>query len=521
MITNQIGRLEIFTDVPTITKENIIPILRQAYFEHLHNVERETFLLRYEAGEQPLQRVKEVRPEIDVEVTDNLANEGTEFHLGYEWGNPITFIQSGENDGGTTSETDALALLNKWYAAERIKSKTQVLGRFVEITGLGYTFVYAKNKNDWEEGDSPFGIEALDPRFAFVIKSSYYPDHRYMVGVTFRMDNSGNSYFTCYTKDRRYEIKNIVKFVNKNGEEEDTDEWEENTGNGVANPLGLIPIIEWQRAADRMGGFERQIPEMDNLNILISDFTNDVDQNTQVLWHAIDIDFPKDESGNIIKPKNGQWILSQSTTDGKTPKATPLVVPYDYNGILNNIVTRRQLILQKMNVPQRSDNLSGATGVAMDDATGWNAAEVSASKKEEFQSDCKMREVKVVLSAIRLASAEMVEADNPIRDLKYSEVTPSIKRQRNFDLATKANFFATAVSHGIHGMHAIKAMNLFEDANATWNDSKDLIEKYQSSLFEKEESSSPVGGDGENQPDNDRIMTDLSDQVGNSPRLDV
>lgn len=524
MTRNQIGRLEIFTDVPAVTKDNIIPILRQAYIEHLINADRGEFLLNYEAGNQPIfERKKEVRPEINVMVSDNLANEGTEFHLGYEWGNPITFVQSGENDGGGENEPDAIALLNKWYAAERIKSKTQKLGRFVEITGLGYTFVYPKNKNEWEDGDSPFGIETLDQRFAFVVRSSYYPDHRKMIGVTFRRDSNGNTFFSCYTKDRRYEIMNLIKIINSDGEEESADVWDFNNknGNGVVNPLGMIPMVEWQRAADRMGGFERQISEMDNLNLLISDFTNDVDQNTQVIWHGVNIEFPKNEKGEVENPKNGDFLMTNSTQDGKTPSLKPLVVPYDYSGMLNNIVTRRQLILQKMNVPQRSDNLSGATGVAMDDATGWNAAEVAASKKEEFQSDCKIEELRIVLAAIRVVSTDMVPADSPIRSLKYSEVAPSIKRQRNFDLATKANFFATAVSHGIHGQHAIKAMNLFEDANATYNDSKELIDKYQSSLFDKQESSEPVGGQDEEQPDNERIMTDLSDQVGNSPRLDV
>lgn len=41
-----------------------------------------------------------------------------------------------------------------------------------------------------------------------------------------------------------------------------------------------------------MGCFEQQISEMDNLNLLISDFTNDVEQNTQAVWHTNDVDFP-------------------------------------------------------------------------------------------------------------------------------------------------------------------------------------------------------------------------------------
>ena len=105
-------------------------------------------------------------------------------------------------------------------------------------------------------------------------------------------------------------------------------------------------------------------------------------------------------------------------------------------------------------------------------------------------------------------------------NLKYTDVKPSIKRQKNFELTTKINFFATAVSHGIHGLHALNAMNAFEDVAQVWKDSKPLIEAYQNSIFEKSDSqNSAVGADGEQKPDSDRILQDESDQVDNSPNL--
>lgn len=41
------------------------------------------YLIDFEAGIQPLQRPKIVRPEINIEVTDNVANYVTEFKLAY------------------------------------------------------------------------------------------------------------------------------------------------------------------------------------------------------------------------------------------------------------------------------------------------------------------------------------------------------------------------------------------------------------------------------------------------------
>lgn len=519
----QIGRKELFTDVPEITYENIIPILRDVFPRHQENANRINFLLEYDAGNQPINRVKKYRSEIDCKCVDNVANEITKFHVSFKWGNPITFVQRGEKDSGKENEPLAVCLLNECYESEEIRKKTQKLSRFVEVGGVGYTYVDVNT--DYEDGDSFFKVEALDPRTTFVVKSSYYLDQRPMLGVTYRTDKHGNQHFTCFTKDLRFEIVNLTEITN--GKEINVkNPWKHKERSGEVNPLHAIPIIEWFRSYDRMGCFERQISEMDNLNLLISDFTNDVEQNTQALWHGNDVDFPKeivkDEEGNekevVRKPKSGEWMLTYTPPEGKTPIVEPLSINYDYTGMLNNIITRRALILQKCNVPQRNDNSGGSTGIAMDAATGWDSAEIEANQQQNIMESCKMEEVKVVLKAIKISPD--VPADSPLLKLRYTDVQPSIKRQKNFELTTKINFFATAVSHGIYGLHALKAMNAFEDVEQVWEDSRPLIEAYQKSIFESsEKSNNAVGGNEEDNPNSDRLSSDESDQTENSPNL--
>ena len=191
---------------------------------------------------------------------------------------------------------------------------------------------------------------------------------------------------------------------------------------------------------------------------------------------------------------------------------------YDYEGMLNNIVTRRSLILQKANVPQRNDNSGGSTGVAMSDATGWSAAETAAAKQQMITDSCKMEEVEVVLAAI--AVSPDVKPDNPLLKLKPSDVQPNIKRQKTYEMTTKANAMATLLSHGIYGEDVLNAIPFFDDPNEVWQRSKGLIEKYQSSIFDKGTDNQAEGGDGEQKPNADRIEQDLSDQVNNSPMID-
>lgn len=519
----QIGRKELFTDYPEVTYENIIPILRDVFPNHQENANRINFLLEYDTGNQPITRVKKYRPDIDCKCVDNVANEVSKFHISFKWGNPITFVQRGERDSGTENEPMSVCLLNECYESEEIRKKTQKLSRFVEIGGIGYTYVDVNT--DYEDGDSFFKIEALDPRTTFIVRSSYYFDQRIMIGVTYRTDKHGNKHFTCFTKDLRFEILNLTEITN--GKEVNVkNPWKHKERSGEENPIHAIPIIEWFRSYDRMGCFERQISEMDNLNLLISDFTNDVEQNTQALWHSNDVEFPKETVKNedgtetevVRKPKSGEWMQTFTPQDGKTPIVEALSINYDYDGMLNNITTRRALILQKCNVPSRSDNSGGSTGIAMDSAVGWDAAEIEANQQQNIMESCKMEEVKVVLKAIRLSPD--VSSDSPLLKLRYTDVQPSIKRQKNFELTTKINFFATAVSHGIYGLHALKAMNAFEDVAQVWEDSRSLIEAYQRSVFNKSETSNnAVGADGEEKPNSDRLLADESDQTENSPNL--
>ena len=81
-----LGRKRIYTDVDRITAKNVISVLQDALSIHKQNVESMTYLLRYEKGVQPLRRKKEIRKDINIEVVDNIANQVTEFKLGYNWG---------------------------------------------------------------------------------------------------------------------------------------------------------------------------------------------------------------------------------------------------------------------------------------------------------------------------------------------------------------------------------------------------------------------------------------------------
>ena len=281
----QYGRKEIFTDAIEVTADNIIPILRNAKLQHDMNASDCTELLRIEKNDIAKIGEKITRTNIDFWVPMSLPSLISKFWMDFDWGNPITLVQRGED------EAESIALLNELYDKEFIKKKTQELGRFVTICGIGYTLV--EINQEWQEGDSPYKVNVLDPRFAFVVRSRHYTDKRIVLAVSFSRDSMGNCLYTCYTKDRIYRVSNLLRII-ENDKEKEVDEWDELPRSGEKNPLGMIPMVEWIRDYDRMGGFERQIPEIQAISRMVSDTLNQQNQNTNALCHVKDIEFPVD-----------------------------------------------------------------------------------------------------------------------------------------------------------------------------------------------------------------------------------
>jgi hypothetical protein len=180
--------------------------------------------------------------------------------------------------------------------------------------------------------------------------------------------------------------------------------------------------------------------------------------------------------------------------------------------VLNNIVNKRQTILSKCDVPQRQDTSGGSSGVAMSDASGWSAAEASASKKENIQDLCKCQELRVVFRVIQKQTK--LSADDSIKQLTLADVKPYIKRQKSYEMTVKTNAFATMVSHGINGLDAIQSINFFDDPSEVWERSKESIQKYQDKTFGEEMTEAQADYDGELSSDR------ITDQVDNSPNID-
>lgn len=528
---NYRGRKRIYTDVTKITEQNIVQVLRDSFIVHEQNREEMLALIKFDKGEQPLQRPKIIRPEIDIQAIANLANEITEFNLGYFWGNPVSIVQKSEKlpkGSDPKRDNEAITKLNEFYYAEDKDSKDQEMARFVEICGLGYQMIDIKR--DYEEGDSPFDLIVLNPLYTFIVYSSDIK-HEPLLGVTYTVDRLGNKkQFTCISKDNVFIVtasyrlgRNKQPVYDKNGKEivdySFTDE------SGLKNPFVEVNIGECDRSFDYMGCFERQIDDLNAYNIMQSDLVNDISQTTQAIWWGNNVEFETDENGDPIPPVGGQWVLTKTNVHSSTSAdIKPLSIVYDYSGVIQNIQTKHDEILERAFVPKQSDPGGGSTGSAMSLSSGWSAAEAAACKKSQVVRKFFQWRNRMAIKACKISA---LAPQNGVEELSPNDVDVRFVRQKTFDLATKVNSLATMLNCMVDPKTAMATVDLFGNLAEAIDDSLDNMKRYQEKLLkdsqQAEGNAAESAQNGTEQPENGgtevftRTMSDSSDQTDNSP----
>lgn len=520
------GRRKIYTDVAEITQGNVIDVLNKALIVHNQNVSDIQFLINFEKGLQPLQRKKTVRKEIDIQSISNLAHQITEFWLGYFWGNHMAFVQKSDKHpkGSSPKDSDsAITLLNEMYEAEDMERKDQLLAYYLEVCGTCCQLIDIKR--NVVDGDAAFDLITLNPLYSFVVYSSDAYE-KPMMGVSFSENEDGSKIYTCITDDIVYIIKDAMKIINGNVTEDREIKFYGRSGE--ANPFGKVNIIEFERSTDRTGVFERQIDELNALNILESDLVNDVAQTTQANWWGNDIELERDDDGNIKGVQGGQWILTKTNGNGQKPNIQALVLNYDYAGVLSNIQAKHDGILERTFTPKQTEQSGGSTTGATSLSSGWTATEAVAKKQEAtIRSGYRLRNQ---LALIAIHKSPDVPQDSPLQRLKNSDIDIRPIRQRSFDMATKINSMATMIQNMVHPRIAMEAIDFFPNLAEAIEDSLPNMLEYQKNLLESKNTSgnanTPKNPEDaiKNQnvnPDVKRIQQDSSDQVTNSPLKDL
>ena len=442
-----------------ITETNIIQILNDAKAYHLANVRAIDYLQNYMKGVQPiLRRIKDVRPNINNRIVENHAHEIVSFKVGYEFGQPIQYVQHGrfhEPEGNQEQDDEYIVWLNKMMFEQEKQAKDIAVGEDMAICGVGYRMPYVINESDLE---SPFGIMELDPKTTLVIRSNE-GNKPVVCAVSYSVNHDKEMNIVAYTKTNKFTLTG--KYLFQGLAVTNTD----------PNTLGLIPIVEYVNNRSRLGSFEIVLPLLDALNKATSDRLNDIEQFVQaLLWFSnCEID-----EGGLTELLELGLVQTKSTPsfDAKVSYLTQNLNQAETQVLIDNLYEK---ILTIAGVPDRMSNVNRNTGQAVMLASGWSIAESHARAKEPLFAQSEKEMLRVIFKILRLAGKPCGFSEN----FKLSDIEIKFTRNRNENLLVKTQGLVQLLESGIHPRIAITSVDLFSDPEMVYEESKEFIGQMQ------------------------------------------
>lgn len=472
------GRQEILTAVDTIDRSNLLRVLGDSIAVHTVNASAVSYLWDYYRGIQPiLQRVKEIRPEICNKIVENHANEIVQFTSGYFLGEPITYIRRGDREGASRWIDE----LNSYMFFEDKASHDKSLATWMAICGVAYRMILPDKR--WiqtgvalPEDESPFEIDTLDPRTAFVVYHSGF-GHRRMMGVQIvtRETSPGTVEirYCGYTPTHYFEVVNGT-----------IEKWERHL-------LPDIPIFEYDLNIARMGAFEPALPLLDALNVLASNRVDGVEQFVQSFLKFVNCEIEPETVEKLkslgavaIKSWNGNPADVSMVSSELNQQQTQTLVDYIYDQIL---------VICGMPTTKKGGTSTSDTGSAVLLRDGWQQAEARARDSEMLFKKSEKEFLKSALGIIREKVLDF--------DLSLAEVEYKFTRRQHDNLQSKTQALTGMLQAGLSPEVAIATCGLFNDPMDVCTQSAEYLAKWK-----------PVPMSG-NENLNDYGNTDAEDEV--------
>lgn len=450
--TDLAGRTVIYTDAVEITRENVLEVLDKASKVHENNAKDIEYLYQYYKGQQPiLNRQKEYREEINNKIVENRANEIVSFKVGYLMGEPVQYVNQGDDE-----YSDVVTQLNDFMRYEDKEAKDKSIVTWNTICGTAYRMVLSDEEvvklmiEGFETDEAPFELYTLDPRKTFVVYYSGFGNDR-MMGVTMLQTEEGQTKYVGYTKQFYFEA------VDGNLEK-----WE-------AHAYGNVPIVEYPANEARLGAFEIVLPLLDSINTIESNRVDGVEQIIQSILvlkgtDATDEDFAMAKAyGGLKIPKEGDafylsTVLNQSETQ--------TLVDYIYNSVLTIC-----------GMPNRNGgNSTSDTGSAVIYRDGWWSAETRARDSE---GNFKSAERDFLKLALRITN----KANTSAPDLRSSHIEIRFTRRNYENITEKSNVLVTMLNNDkIHPKLAFEHSGMFVDPEIAYR----MSEEYRQSNLDAE-----------------------------------
>ena len=469
------GRRVIRTDESDVTVNNVIDILSAALPYHEQNRAEIQYLWSYYRGAQPiLNRVKEVRPEINNKIVENRANEIVSFKTGYLMGEPLQYVSRNDVD-----VAEDINRLNEFVFAEEKPTKDKELADWFHICGTSFRMILPDTAVN-EADDSPFEIFTLDPRSTFVVYHNGL-GQKPVLGVKYVVKADGTIHYSCYSKTEYFEIVNDKVVAHER------------------HFLGDIPIIEYPLNMARLGAFEIVLPLLDAINTCVSNSLDGVEQFIQALMVFYNVDL----SSEKYKELREEGALKVQDVDPQMKARVEYLVNNMSQGETKCLTDHMyDTVLTICGMPNRNGGFSTSdTGAAVIMRDGWSAAEARAKDSELMFKKSERIFLKLALNICRT----MVGAD-----LKVSNIEIRFTRRNYENILQKAQVLDLLLKNPkVHPRLAFAHCGLFVDPDLAYA----ISEEYQEEHGGADEPLDNTGDEG-----TDRGSAEEGEQGGTADR---
>lgn len=428
---NGFGRQVITTNQTEINELNIVDELARALAVHNQNAIEIQYLDGYYRGNQPIRyRKKDVRPEINNKVVQNLAYMIVETKTAEIVGEPIQYVLRGTEE----DKAEQIDKLNR-IMDEEDKSHFDIdLKRWSSICGTAYRFVGRDNgKGNLVDG-SPFYFTTENPVNTFVC---YYSNGREAFSCQIREDVNGATLYNIYTDKMFFLIKD-GEIIRKEH-----------------NGFGGIPVVEYPNNSRRLSDIEITIDITDSINKMASDRLNSIEGFVSSWIKFINCEV--DEESFLAMRQEGALVVKSNNGENK---ADVDVMTTELNQTQSQVAVSDQYekLLVIQGLANRQNSASGDTQGAVELRNGHYDAEKRAELYEPIFKRAERKTLRLMLNALRI--------ENDF-NLVASDIDIHITRTKMDNMQVKAQVLQMLLSSGIEESIAIKTVGLFSDAQGT------------------------------------------------------
>ena len=375
--------------------------------EHLCNQTKIDDLWRFYLGIQEI--ANKIRPfdqKNNNKISENHAYEFVEIKTALFDANNKQFSKK------NTDSSDDITYLNRYLTDCEYYAKNVEADRFACAVGVGVTFaapnVSRVNEENYDPNtESPFVFDWLDPRFNFVVYSSFLgKEPLFCVNIQDVCDEYGSisTIYTVWTPTVSFCLNDSYALIEGSLK--------------AAYPIGCLPMLERALNASRLGIIELVRDEFNFFNTLVSSAADSVvdSANAIIVFQDVDIDAADITSmlqaGAIKIPPPTNYLASRDTKVYKIDLSFKISDVADF---LDQSIVRAYAVAG-IPVPSSNTTSGGDTGQSSEIRSGWETASLRTKLETNTLIACDYRQLKLFLAIAKATPG------NKLDELSASEI---------------------------------------------------------------------------------------------------